>query len=361
MKKLFKKSSHKTSSSVIGLPPGTLVHIGERKTKNVRISIINYTQESYSEEQTEDMDVCFSYLRSPGVTWINVDGLHEPKVMEELGRNLSLHHLMLEDILNTWQRPKAEDYESYLFFVLKMLSYKDEEESIESEQVSLVLGRNYVLSFQERQGDVFDPIRERIKTNRGRIRKMGADYLAYSLIDAVVDSYFIILERFGQKLEDLEEELLVRPTSETSWKIHTTKRELISLRKSVWPLRELINTMQRVEGELIKKTTLIYLRDVYDHTIQVIDSTESFRDIVTGMLDTYLTSISNKMNSIMKVLTLIATIFIPLTFLAGIYGMNFEYMPELEWKWSYPIVWAVMVATALSLVWFFKRKRWLKE
>ena len=295
----------------------------------------------------------------PTVTWINIDGLHSIETIEKIGKHFELHPLILEDILNTGQRPKCEDYEKCLFMVLKMLRYNDEDNSVRSEQVSLVLGQNFVISFQEAVGDVFEQVRDRIRNAKGRIRKMAADYLAYTLIDSIVDNYFLILERIGEQIESMEEELIAKPSDKTVRMIHSLKRELIFLRKSVWPLRELINSLQKTESSLITDSTEPYLRDVYDHTIQVIDTIESFRDMVSGMLDIYLSSISNQMNAVMKVLTIIATIFIPLTFIAGIYGMNFKYMPELEWRWGYGLVLLVMIAIAVIMLIYFRRKKWL--
>jgi magnesium transporter len=240
-----------------------------------------------------------------------------------------------------------------------MLDYNDKSNEIESEQMSLVLGPNFVFSFQEREGDIFDPIRDRIRNSKGRIRKMGADYLAYSLLDSIVDNYFIILEKLGEKIEFLEEKLVTHPTPETLQTIHHLKREMIFLRKAVWPLREVVNGLERGESSLIKESTRVYLRDVYDHSIQVIDTIETLRDMVSGMLDIFLSSISNRLNSVMKVLTIIATIFMPLTFLAGIYGMNFRYMPELEWRWGYPFIWLIMVGIGVFMLLYFKKKKWL--
>jgi magnesium transporter len=281
------------------------------------------------------------------------------KVIEQLGKHFSLHPLLLEDILHTEQRPKMEDFGEYLFFVLKMLYLEEGRHEILAEQVSLILGSNFVISFQEREGDVFKYVRERIRNSKGRIRKVGADYLAYALIDAIVDNYFIILERLGETIEELEEELVTNPVSDTLQTIHHLKREMIFLRKSVWPLREVISALERGESPLIQESTGVYLRDLYDHTIQVIDSVETFRDMVSGILDIYLSSVSNKMNEVMKVLTIIATIFIPLTFIAGIYGMNFEYMPELSWRWGYPAVWFVICAIFITMLAYFKRRKWL--
>lgn len=340
-----------------GLPPGSLVHIGERKIEKTRITIIDYDQAQFQEEEVGSVEECFSFKDKPTVTWINIDGLHQTEITEKIGKHFNLHSLVLEDIVNTGQRPKMEDLGDYIFIVLKMFYY-DKEGEIESEQVSLILGPNFVISFQEREGDVFNPIRERIKATNGRIRKMGADYLVYSLMDAIVDNYFIILERLGEKIENMEEELLTNPTTETLQKIHRLKRDMILLRKSIWPLRELISDLKRAESPFIQESTGVYLRDVYDHTIQVIDTVETFRDMISGMLDIYLSSINNRMNEVMKVLTIIATIFIPLTFLAGIYGMNFRYMPELNWPWGYPIVLLVMTAVGISMMLYFRRKKW---
>jgi magnesium transporter len=354
MPKLTKKRSKKA-----GLPPGTLVHIGEKKAEEPKITIIDYDEVHSQEREIEKIEECFVFRDQPTVTWINVDGLHQVEILEKLGECYGLHPLVLEDILNTDQRPKMEDYGDYIYIVLKMLDQNNKSNEIVTEQISLILGPNFVFSFQERTGDTFDQIRERIRNGKGRIRKMGADYLAYTLLDSIVDNYFIILEKLGEKIEFLEEELVTRPIPETLHAIHHLKREMIFLRKAVWPLREVIGNMERGEPPLVKETTRIYLRDVYDHTIQVIDTIETFRDMVSGMLDIYLSSVSNRLNAVMKVLTIIATIFMPLTFIAGIYGMNFKYMPELEWYWGYPAVWIVVVIIGISMLIYFKKKRWL--
>ena len=355
----------KKRSKTIGQPPGTLVHIGEKKTEKTRITIIDYDEPHFEEKEVREVEECFPFRDKPTVTWINIDGLHQVEIIEKIGTHFNLHPLILEDILNTGQRPKVEDFDDYLFIVLKMLYQNDKDNEIKAEQVSLIIGSQYVISFQEREGDVFNPIRDRIRNSKGRIRKMGADYLAYSLIDAIVDSYFMILERLGEEIEDMEEELVSNPTPKTSQGIHKLKGEMIFLRKSVWPLREVISGLERGESSLIKESTVIYLRDVYDHTIQVIDTIETYRDIVSGMVDTYLSSISNRMNEVMKVLTIIATIFIPLTFIAGIYGMNFNpdaspwNMPELNWGFGYLAAIGVMVLVVLGMIFYFKRKKWL--
>jgi magnesium transporter len=353
MPRFFNKIS-KTS----GLPPGALVHVGERKIDKTRIRVIDYDEASIDEKELATIDECFPFRDTPTVTWINIDGLHEVDVIQKIGDRFGLHPLVLEDIVNTGQRPKMEDSENYLFFVVKMLTYDDEEGVVKSEQFSLVLGPHYVISFQEKVGDIFEPIRERLRKGRGRIRKMGPDYLLYALIDAIVDNYFVALEKIAEEIESLEDKIMIDPTADLLQTIHSLKRELILLRKSVWPLREAISALERGESSLVQEKTAIYLRDVYDHTIQVVDTIETFRDMVSGMLDVYLSSISNRMNEVMKVLTIIATIFIPITFLAGIYGMNFKNMPELEWAWGYPLVWCIIFVVALIMVLYFRRKKW---
>jgi magnesium transporter len=342
-----------------GLPPGTLVHVGPARTERVRIRVIDYGEGPLEEKELANIEDCFAFRDTPTITWINVDGVHLVEVVEKIGRHFGLHPLILEDVVNTHQRPKLEDYDNHLFIVLKMLSYDESHDAVRSEQVSLVLGKNFVISFQETEGDVFDPIRERIRNGKGRIRKMGADYLAYALVDAIVDHYFIILEKLGEKIEALEEEMVGDPDHDTLMRAHRLKREMLVLRKSVWPLREVVSRLERGESPLIRKPTYVFLRDVYDHTIQVIDTIETYRDMLSGLLDLYLSTVSNKMNAVMKVLTIIATIFIPLTFVAGIYGMNFEFMPELHWHWGYPIVLAGMLFIGLVMLFFFRKKKWL--
>jgi len=342
-----------------GLPPGSLVHVGERKMETVRITVMDYDEQNFEEKEVRSIEECFPFKSTPTVTWINIDGIHNVEVIEKLGKEFEMHPLILEDILDTGQRPKCEDLERYIFIVLKMLGYDEKKDVVTAEQVSLVLGSNFVISFQECVGDVFEQIRERIRGAKGRIRKMGADYLAYVLIDTVVDNYFVILEKLGERIESIEEELVAEPDEKTLHQIHSVKREMISLRKSIWPLREVVNGLQRTESALVADTTSVYLRDVYDHTIQVIDTIESFRDTVSGMVDIYLSSISNRMNAVMKVLTIIATIFIPLTFIAGVYGMNFKYMPELGWRWSYPLVWLIIIIVGGCMLVYFRKKKWL--
>ncbi len=347
------------SSRKIGAAPGSLVHVGEQKVEKTRISVIEYDAESLSEQILESADEHFPCPAPTKTQWLNIDGIHQVEVLERCGHCFGLHALVTEDILNTAHRPKFEEHEDFCFLVLKMLFFADESRQIETEQVSIILRDNMVASFQEKEGDVFDGVRQRLRSGRGRIRKLGPDYLTYALVDSVVDSYFLVLEKVGDQIEELEEELVDRPTPETLHKIHNLKKEMIMLRKSVWPLREVISSLQRSESPLITEGTDIFFRDVYDHTIQVVDTVETFRDMLSGMLDLYLSSISNRMNEVMKVLTIMATIFIPLTFFAGIYGMNFAYIPELQWRWGYGAFWVVILILAGAMVCFFKKKKWL--
>ncbi|MBU4075378.1 MAG: magnesium/cobalt transporter CorA [Euryarchaeota archaeon] len=350
----IKKRSTKT-----GLPPGALIHIGEKKIELAKIKILDYDENQFKEVEAKTIEECFPFKEKPTITWINIDGLHQVDIIEKIGKNFDFHPLLLEDILNTEQRPKIEVFENHIYIVLKMLYYNEKINEINTEQISIIFGQNFVISFQEREGDVFNPIRDRIRTSKGRIRKMGADYLAYTLMDSIVDNYFTILEKIGEDIEDVEESMITNPTPKTLHAIHLLKRKMISLRKSVWPLREVVSALERSESSLIHPSTRIYLKDVYDHTIQVIDTVETFRDVLSGMLDVYLSSISNKMNEVMKVLTIIATIFIPLTFIAGVYGMNFEYMPELKWQLGYPAIWFVMIIIGISMMVYFRKKKWI--
>jgi magnesium transporter len=349
----------KRSSKKVGLPPGTLVHIGEEQTHRVKITVIDYDEGQFQEKETKAVQECLPFKDKPTVTWINIDGVHQLEIIEKVGKHFHLHPLILEDIMNTEQRPKMEDFGDHPFVMLKMLYHDEKDDAIKAEHVSLILGSNFVISFQEREGDVFSPVRERIRNAKGRIRKMGSDYLFYALADAIVDHYFIILERLGEKIESLEEEVTGEPTPTTSQAVHTLKREMLALRKSIWPLREVVGGLVRGESSLIQESTGIYLRNVYDHTIQIIDTIDTFRDMLSGMTEIYLSTISTNMNKVMKVLTIIATVFIPLTFIAGIYGMNFKFMPELEWQYGYPVILVSMIGMGIAMVIYFRIKRWL--
>jgi magnesium transporter len=352
--KFIKKRSKKA-----GLSPGTMIHVGERKVEKVTLSVIDYDREQLKVKELPDVQSLISFKNSPTVSWINVTGLHQVDILEKIGEGFNIHPLVLEDILNTDQRPKLEIFDDYLFIVLKMLSFDAVRKEVSVENISMIVSRNYIITFQEREGDVFDPLRNRLNNPIGRLRKNGSDYLAYAIMDIIVDHYFILLEQLGEKIEALEEVVIEDPQQSIVSEIQFLKRELIFLRKSIWPLREIVNELVRDENPLLSDYTTPYLRDVYDHTIQVIDTVETYRDMVNGILDIYLSSISNRMNEVMKVLTIIATIFIPLTFIAGVYGMNFEFMPELKWRWGYPAIWFIMMFLFSGMVVYFKRKKWL--
>jgi len=352
-------------SKKIGLKPGTMVFVGEKKVEKVKIHIIDYDEKIILEKEVQKVEECFPLKDTPTITWINVTGIHEVGDVEKLGNHFGFHPLIMEDIVNTGQRPKIEDAGDYVFVVLKMLYNNVETSQLISEQVSILFGSNYVISFQEREGDVFDGVRERIRKTTPRIRFMGADYLAYTLIDAVVDHYFIILENFGGTIERIEEEVFDDSSREYLEDIHNLKRELIYMRKPIWPLREVVGNLDRMESPLIHDFTSAYLRDLYEHTVQVIDTVETFRDMVSGLHDLYLSNVSNRMNEVMKVLTIIATVFIPLSFLAGVYGMNFDTsaspfnLPELGMRYGYPMFWGIALLVGGGLFWFFRRRGWI--
>jgi magnesium transporter len=351
------RNRHKLSKRA-GQPPGTLRVNGEPANAPVKITVIDYDAAHFQEKLVGEIAECFPFKETETVTWINVDGLGNIKIIEELGKCFNIHPLILEDVLNTEQRPKMEELDTYIYLNLKMLSFIETQKEVKIEHISMIIGPNFLISLQEDVGDIFDPVRERIRKD-GRIRKFGPDYLAYALIDLIVDNYFVVMEKLEERVEDLEEELVTNPTQESLHKINRLKKDMIFLRKSVWPLREVINSLERSESPLIKESTTIYLRDVYDHTIQVIDTLETFRDMVSGMIDIYLSGLSYKMNEIMKVLTLIATIFIPLTFVVGLYGMNFKNMPELSWEFGYYSVLIVMAVMVAGMLAYFRRKKWI--
>lgn len=348
----------KRRSAKTGLPPGSLIHIGQQHAEKAKITLCEYDESHFQERETATLDGVLPPPAGAPVAWIHIDGLQEIRLLEQMGENFHLHPLTLEDILNTEQRPKSEDHGDYLYIVLRLFN-EGPGGTLIPEQVSIVLGANWLISLQEKEGNLISPIRERLRNERGRLRKAGSDYLAHALLDAIVDNYFVILDKFGEKIENLEDALVGRPSPVTLRAIQALKREIILLRKSVWPLREMVGSLARSDSPLIREPSVIYFRDVYDHAVQVIDSIETYRDMLSGMLDIYLSSISNRMNEIMKVLTIIATIFMPLTFLAGIYGMNFKYLPELEWHWGYFALWGVMIIIAIFMLMYFRRKKWL--
>lgn len=350
---------HKKHSKKPGQAPGTLLFTGEKRLENVQLNVCDYDIEQFGEYDISFIEESKPYLESPSKTWVNVLGLHDIEKLKEIWGYFGLHPLIQEDILNTNQRAKIEEYPDQIFFVLRMMSISEETGELIVEQVSIVLYDNSVLSFQEDDFPIFEPVLHRLRNNAPRLRKEGPDYLAYALLDTVVDHYFKVLERLGDEIEFLEEHILTNVDDDIPEKIHALRRKVLFFRKAIWPLRDSLNNLIREESPLINEENKIYFRDVYDHLVQIIDGIESYRDMIIGMLDMYMSQVSNKMNEVMKVLTIIATIFIPLTFLAGIYGMNFEYMPELSVKWAYPAVWAVMIFTTIFMLTYFRKKEWL--
>lgn len=354
MSKILKNRKKK-----LGLSPGTLVHIGNNIQTKISISVIDYDEHNYVEKDDVNLDECLEFLDTPLKTWIHIRGIHDVNMIQKIGTHFKLHPLMLEDIVNSDQRSKLDDYKENIFIVMRMLRYDYEKSEIYDEQISIVLGANTVITFTETEQEIFDPIKQRLRKENSRTRKAGSDYLCYSIMDYIVDNYFAILEQVDLNLEKLEEELIDDPRSKTLLKIQKCKREIVLLRKAIWPTREIMSQFRRLDTPLIHESTRVYMQDVYDHTIQAIDTIESFRDISSGMLDVYLSNMSHKMNEIIKVLTIVATIFAPLTFITGFYGMNFEHMPELHSKYAYPIVILVMLIISLLMLLYFRRKKWI--
>jgi len=342
-----------------GMPPGSLVYTEDKEHLPARITITSYNETNFVETELDSFSECLPMGDPNEVTWINISGLHQVKNLEKLGECFNIHPLVLEDILDIEQRPKIEDYDNYLYIVLTTIGQAPESEEISAEQISLILGPHYVISLHEGDGDLFAPLRERLLKAKGRIRKLGADYLAYSLIDLIVDNYFVELEKFGDQLEFLEDEVVSRPSPRTLRQVHRFKNDMIMLRQSLWPLREVIARLERRESPLITDNLANYFRDVYDHSIMAIETVETYRDLLSGMLDIYLSAMSNRLNEIMKVLTIIATIFMPLTFITSLYGMNFKNMPELEWQYGYYGVIGTIVVVAVTMLIYFKRRHWI--
>lgn len=344
----------------VGLSPGTLIHVGERRSANVTMCGYRFHPGGALEELP---DVTAEGLRAfatpEQVVWVDVNGVHDLELIRGVGVDFNLHPLLLEDIVNTTQRPKGEDYGETYFLVLQMILTNPETQDIEMEQVSVVLGRHYVLTFQEREGDTFGPVRRRLQLADSRVRNNGADFLMYALVDTVVDNYLLVVEQLGGRIEDLEPSVIGSPKEETLAELYAIKRALITLRRFAAPATDAIAQVRRAESELVQASTRLYLRDVEDHLQRVVESIDLYRDMVQGMVDAYLSSLSNRLNDVMRVLTVIATIFIPLTFIAGVYGMNFDTMPELHWRWSYPVVWTFMIGVVVVLLAFFRRRGWL--
>ncbi len=352
--KLFSKKS-KTA----GLLPGTLIFVGDEQTDDITISTIDFAEDYYHEKEKTPLSECIPDTDTDSITWTSVEGIHKPDIIEDIGKQFGLHPLILEDIVNTGQRAKLEDYGDYIFLLTNVFFLDPTENRIKSEQISIVFSHNYVLTFQELRHDIFAPIKDRIRNAKGRIRERGADYLAYSLLDCIVDQYYLILETIGDRIEQLEHQLNDDPEDETLTSIRDLKRETIMLRRNIWPLREVLIGLKRMENSLVQKYTAVYLKDVYDHTVEIIDTVDTFHEITTGMLELYSLYVSNKTNDVMKVLTIITTLFIPLTFLTGLYGMNFKHMPELNWPYSYPILLALIATIFFSMIYYFKSRKWI--
>jgi len=349
----------KKSSQKAGLPPGSLIHIGNYFGHKIRLSVIEYDEKTIIEEEDVSIEHCLKRMQTPLMTWVQVNGVYDPQIIASIGSRFHLHALILEDVLNTTQRAKLDIYQDQVFLVLKLLQYSEESYCLTDEQVSIVFGPNYVISFLETDRAIFLPVQERLKHGNHRLRKENSDYLAYTLLDLIVDQYFVVLEKVDKDLDQLEEELLHTPLPTTMKKIQKAKREMIVLRKSIWPMRDVVSRFLRLEPPLVKAENQLYVRDVYDHLVQTIDIIEGCRDVVSGLMDIYLSKINFRMNEIMKVLTIVSTIFVPLTFITSLYGMNFTCMPELHTRWGYPIVVAVMALIAFSMLGYFRSKKWL--
>ncbi|MGR8940842.1 MAG: magnesium/cobalt transporter CorA [Gammaproteobacteria bacterium] len=347
------------ASEKSGMPPGSLVHVGEVHEQPTSIELIHYNASLLEKGRVESIDEILAYVAPDTVTWVIVNGLNDISVIEAVGRHFNIHGLILEDILNTHQRPKFEEFDTYLYIVFKAIALNNGDASVEYEQISLLLLDNIVFTFKEKPDEILDPIINRLNNEQSQIRSQGGDYLTYMIMDTVIDEYFALQDTFDELIETVEDELLANPTGHTLATIQKIKRELIFLRRSISPLRELLAALHRSDSTLLGERTKHYFTDIYDHAIRIIEALESYRDLISGMMDIYLSSVSNKMNETMKVLTVFATIFIPLTFIAGVYGMNFDYMPELRWKWAYPALWIVFVLIAAVLLFFFKKRNWL--
>jgi magnesium transporter len=359
---MSKKNRFKLSNKNIGTSPGTLTYVGDEVKVATNITLIEYNDDFEKVKKITNLHDCKTSSPSQQITWLNVDGIHEVNVIETIGQRYDLHPLIMEDILNTQQKPKFEyfDADKLLYTTFKMLEYNPYTREVGIEHISLVLGDSYLLSFQEeKQRDIFETVLERIQKSVGKTRKNGADYLFYSLMDSVVDNYFLVLEKLADQLEKLEEEVINTPKQKNVNELYNLKRELTLMRKHVWPLREMMSMLIREESPLISANTSLYLRDVYDHVTQVLETIDSYRELIASLLDLYLSSVSNKMNNVMKVLTVISVIFMPLTFVAGIYGMNFDNMPELHWRYGYYFVWGIMITLVIAMLFYFKKKDWL--
>tara|TARA_R110002073_G_scaffold313359_1_gene485210 strand:- start:1227 stop:2339 length:1113 start_codon:yes stop_codon:yes gene_type:complete len=343
-----------------GLPPGSLVHIGEKYETECKISVTQYNADKLLHHDIASVSELKQFLDSELITWVNIDGLHDISIVESIGQELSIHPLVLEDILSTHQRPKLEEYDDYFYLAIKSIhvDYKSDF-NLQYEQISILLMSNYIITFQEKADDTFNSIHNRLHNQKSHLRRSGSDYLAYVMLDTIVDEYFVVEDRLDEIIDPLEDNLLSHPSVEILRIIQQIRRELIIMKRSISPLRELLTKIQRADTALLQEKTLRYYDDVYDHVLRITESLESYRERIAAMQDIYLSSISNKMNETMKILTIFASIFIPLTFVAGIYGMNFEYMPELKWRWAYPALWIIFITISIGSLIYFKKKKWI--
>lgn len=342
-----------------GRPPGVAAYTGNKKHRPI-ITYTVYSPNDFHEIPNASLQDCFNEVKDDEIKWINVEGLSDIELMKELTRHFNVHPLTLEDILNIEQRPKVEEFETYMFVTIKVLLWQPKDNTFLTQQVSIILGENFILSFHELDTSLFDAIREKMRSSANQnIRKHGPDYLMYRMIDSIIDEYFVVMEGLSDEIEGVEEAIVANPNNAQAREIYELKRQILLLRKSVWPMREAISHLMHADNQLISKFTLIYIRDVYDHTVQAIDTLETFRDMLSGMLDMYLTSLTNRMNEIMKTLTIITTIFIPITAIASVYGMNFAHMPGTEWSWGYPLVLFIMIAIAGLMLVYFRKKKWI--
>lgn len=341
-----------------GTPPGTILHLGEHKTGRVKITRVSYDEQNYSEEEDISIDELFTPRPGFDVEWVNFDGIHDVEMVERIGSHYGINMLVLEDIVNSSQRPKFEDYDDYVYIVLRMLKHDEAKNETGSEQVSIILNHDKVLTFQEKESDDFESIRDRIRKKKGKIHRSGPDFLCYSIIDFIIDNYFIVLEKIGERIDILEEDVLGDTGEQTIQKLHSLKRDTLAIRKSLWPIRDILGFMLKPDNAMITDSTRLFLRDAYDHTVEAIETLEVYRDFISGLLDINLSRMSNRMNEIVKVLTLISTIFIPLTFIAGVYGMNFRVIPGLEWRFGYYSIMLLMLVIAGMMLFYFRKKKW---
>jgi magnesium transporter len=353
------KSKNKIKqSSKIGLAPGSIVYIGSNPEQKVSIDLIDYNSDAISFKKIKNLEECLNYAGNNNVTWINATGLSDISFIQQVGKTFDLHRLLLEDVVNTKHRPKLDEYPDFVYIILKMLYYNEEDE-LEVEHLNLLMSKKYVLTLQEISTDVFGPLRKRIEEASGRIRHRGTDYLTFAIMDSIIDHYFLIIERIGEKIIDLENKLFDGAEQDTIVRdIQNLKHEVIKVRRAIFPIREVVSRFEKLGDEVVEPETQPYARDLYDNTIQVIEAIESFRDSVNSLMDMHMNNISNNMNNVMKVLTIIATMFIPLTFIAGVYGMNFEYIPELKWHFGYLAFWVLIVVLIVLMMVYFRRKKW---